>query len=360
VDPVDGDVGYRRVGDSGRQMPGWTLEKTRVYSVLAYRINPMARAIVDTYTSFCVGDSGLTLQCAHPQVRPWAERFWDDPRNAVIRKDDHLRDHLLMGESANEMLVGERSGLTRFSIIDPSRVVEVLLESGNPLWPAALQVDRCRAATTSSHGRPDRRHHRPARGQVLWWPSFKALLTDKRGVPFLSPILDWLDSYDTLLSNLIDRTALARWLVMDVTLEGMSQTEIDEWIKARGGIHVPTSGTIEAHNEKVTWEPKTAETGAAEDTSTAKALLTQIAGGAGLAKTWLADPEDSNRATSLTMAEPVRRRVRCGRSSDHRGGHVVGCPGDRGRRRRAHRRDGRFGAFRGGHRSPRRRWRRIP
>ena len=34
-----------------------------------------------------------------------------------------------------------------------------------------------------------------------------------------------------------------------------------------------------------------------------------VAGGSGLAKTWLADPEHANRATSLTMAEPVRRRV---------------------------------------------------
>jgi hypothetical protein len=38
-------------------------------------------------------------------------------------------------------------------------------------------------------------------------------------------------------------------------------------------------------------------------------VLTNIASGAGLAKTWLAEPEDANRATSLTMAEPVRRRV---------------------------------------------------
>ncbi len=39
-------------------------------------------------------------------------------------------------------------------------------------------------------------------------------------------------------------------------------------------------------------------------------MLTNIAGGAGLGKTWLAEPDGANRATSLSMAEPIRRRVR--------------------------------------------------
>jgi len=46
-----------------------------------------------------------------------------------------------------------------------------------------------------------------------------------------------------------------------------------------------------------------------EDAAANRSVLTNIASGAGLAKTWLAEPEDANRATSLTMAEPVRRRV---------------------------------------------------
>jgi hypothetical protein len=145
-------------------------------------------------------------------------------------------------------------------------------------------------------------------GQVGFFPSWRALLTDTRGVPFLSPVLDDLDAYGQVLSNLIDRTALARYLVWDVTVNG-TQDDVDAFVKARGGLHVPRSGTVEVHNEGVTWSTKSAETGSYEDTNTTKAVLTNIAGGAGLAKTWLADPEDSNRATALSMAEPVRRRV---------------------------------------------------
>jgi len=52
VDPIDGDQGFRRAGSGSREVPQWTLEKQRAYSVAAYRLNPMARAIIDTYTSF--------------------------------------------------------------------------------------------------------------------------------------------------------------------------------------------------------------------------------------------------------------------------------------------------------------------
>ncbi|MEL4403041.1 hypothetical protein AAEJ42_22680, partial [Shewanella algae] len=48
IDPIDGDAGFVRVGQTGRQIPVWTREKMRAYSVAAYRLNPMARAVIDT------------------------------------------------------------------------------------------------------------------------------------------------------------------------------------------------------------------------------------------------------------------------------------------------------------------------
>lgn len=311
IDPIDGDVGFTRAGTSGRAMPSWTLEKSRAYSVVAYRANPMARAIIDTYVSFCVGDSGVTVQCSNPAVKQVALDFWNDPKVKLgPLQPDMCRDHLLMGESVYELMTGPVTGVTRWSPIDPIRVEDVILDRGNALWPAALVL-------RNPNGDPE--HLTISNidditglrtGQCAFFTSFKALLTDRRGVPFLAPILDDLDDYDSVLSNLIDRTSIMRYIGMDVTLHGdVGQKEIDDYIRERGGNHIPHSGTMEIHNDAVTIAPFNAQTGAMEDTETAKAVLTNIAGGAGLAKTWLADPQDSNRATSLTMAEPVRRRV---------------------------------------------------
>jgi hypothetical protein len=310
VDPIDGDQGYRRAGSGDRETPSWTLEKQRAYSVAGYRLNPMARAIVDTYTSFVIGDSGLSIQCTNDEVRKVVMEFWNDPRNRLGDLQDlYLRDHMLMGESALEMMVGPLSGITRVSPIATSCVAEVHLFGGNPLWPSALVI--------SQQGVDDREMSVAGindmtglrEGEVQWWPSWKTTLQDRRGQPFLGPILDWLDDFDNVLSNLVDRTALARHLVYDVTLEDAGPTQVADFIKQRGGVHIPKSGTIEVHNQHVKWDAITPQTGAVEDTQTSGALLGNIAAGAGLAKHWLADPDNANRATALTMAEPVLRRV---------------------------------------------------
>lgn len=312
LDPLDGDRGWRPAGSAGaREVPWWTTEKARIYAVNAYRANPMARAIIDTFVAFCVGDSGVSYQVTNPEVRAVVEEFWTDQRNQLAdRQELMLRSHLLMGETALEMIVGALSGVVRMSPIEPARVSDVLNRGGNPWWPIAIQLD---APAGSESGRElsvagvnDLTGLRE--GEAQWWTSFKALSTDVRGFSFLAPILDQLDSYDSVLSNLVDRTALARYMVWDVTVEG-GQDQVDSFVAGRGGMHVPPSGSVEVHNQSVTWKPQYVQTGAEEDSVAAKSVLTQVAAGSGLARTWLSDPEDSNRATSLTMAEPVRRRV---------------------------------------------------
>ncbi|MGE5827578.1 MAG: hypothetical protein ACM30G_04340, partial [Micromonosporaceae bacterium] len=177
---------------------------------------------------------------------------------------------------------------------------------GNPNWPDKLILDGTDEKIWTAVRVNDSTGLRE--GQAYLWRPFRSLETDERSQPFLMPVLDSLDAYDTVLANLTDRTYLARYLVWDVTVEG-GQREVDSFVSQRGGLHVPPSGAVEVHNQSVKWEPKTVQTGADEDSVTAKQHLTQVAAGGGLSRTWLADPEDANRATSLSMAEPVRRRV---------------------------------------------------
>jgi hypothetical protein len=309
-DPIDGDVGFKLAGKAGsREVPYWTREKARTYSVTAYRSNPMATAIVDTYTAFCVGDKGVTWQASNDQVAEVVKEFWDDPANNLGGiQEVSLRSQLLLGEKLYQLLVGPASGVVRFSPVDPANIEDVSCRFGNPLWPdQVLLPGRDNeglvwdlAQVNDATGLRE--------GEAMFWAPWRTLDTDTRGMPFLTPVLDWLDSYDTVLSNLIDRTALARYMVWDVSVAG-GQDKVDEFVAARGGTHIPPSGSVEVHNDAVTWKPQTVSSGAFEDSAANRSVLTNIASGTGLAKTWLAEPEDANRATSLTMAEPVRRRV---------------------------------------------------
>lgn len=309
TDPLDGDTGYTRMGVSRREVPTSTTERARVSSIAAYRINPMARAIIDTYVSFAVGDSGVAVVCSDPQVRKVIDAWWADPRNGFARLQPAMvRDWMLQGEFIPEYLVGPATGVCRWSPIDPSQVISVDLDRGNALWPRTLQVRNAAGGTDPIDIAQVNDMSGLRTGRAGFFPGWKALLSDRRGQPFLSPIIDDLDAYGRVLSNLIDRTALARYMVWDVTVNG-DQGDVDQFISQRKGTHAPPSGSVEVHNQGVTWKPQTAETGSAEDSVTLGSILTNVAGGAGLAKTWLAEAEGANRATSLSMAEPVRRRV---------------------------------------------------
>jgi hypothetical protein len=207
-------------------------------------------------------------------------------------------------------MVGEQSGVVRFAAIDPVNIADVALRHGNAEWPARVLLGAVDIGVD----------HRPLdvvqvddatglrTGEALFWRPWRTLDTDVRGYPFLTPILDWLDSYETVLSNLVDRTALARHVVFDVTVKG-GQNEVNQYIDARRGTHTPPSGSVEVHSDSITWNTLTPSTGAMEDSQAAQSVLTSVAAGAGLSKHWLAEPEGANRATSHTMAEPVRRRV---------------------------------------------------
>jgi len=311
-DPIDGDTGYRLAGSAGRrEVPYWTRERARDASVAAYRSNPMAVAIVDTYTAFCVGDKGVKTVVTNPDVRAVVDEFWNDPANRLHSIQElSLRSQILLGEKLYELLEGPTSGVLRFAPVEPAAIKDVIPRAGNPLWPGEVVLpppdvtgDDRRwpvAAVNDATGLHE--------GRAMFWAPWRTLDTDLRGMPFLTSILDWLDNYDLVLSNLIDRTALSRYLALDVTIKG-GQDDVNNWIAQRKSTVVPPSGGMEVHNDSVEIKPITAQTGAFEDTRAAQSVLTSVAAGAGLAKTWLAEPEDANRATSLTMAEPVRRRV---------------------------------------------------
>lgn len=302
--------GYRSLtGGAGRPVPSWTRERAVRASVAGYRSNPMVKSIVDTYVAFAVGDSGVTVHSPIPEVNEVAHGFWTDPRNG-IDQEAMFRAHLLQGETLYELMVGPTTGVVRRNVIDPARIRGVSCLHGNALWPDTVTVAGGLAGleeTTLVVAAPDDLTGLIA-GEAVYWASFRALETDIRGYPFLGPVLDWVDSYDQVLSNLVDRTALGRYLVWDVSVDGDSNA-VEEFVRARGTTAPPRSGSIEVHNKGIEWKPMTAQTGAFEDTATASSVLTSVAAGTGLSKPWLSESDDANKATSWSMAEPVRRRI---------------------------------------------------
>lgn len=302
---------YRSSYGALRDLIGGALHRAQEMSVHLYRANPLANRAIKIYTTYMAG-SGFALSCNNPEVQQVAEEFWTAERNRLDRNHRNLaRSHLLFGESILPVAADE-TGNTTIGLIDPARVSQILR---NPL--NNLILDQVLLTNDLGHELEPllvvRTQTDPFEGDAgLMMGNTFAHLHDRigaasRGTPFLLPIIDWLDGFDQVLWELLERLKAIRAFYWDVEVQG-GQTELDD-IEKRWGHLPPRPGSIRYHSTGVTVKAEAPVLGASEDVAAARFMLRHIATGAGLAPHWLGDPEDANRATAESMDDPVLRAI---------------------------------------------------
>lgn len=302
---------YRSVNAGLRDLTGNVLRRAQDMSVDVYRRNPLANRIIKIYTSFMAGE-GFAISCDNPDVQAIADDFWYAERNEMdINHRRFARDFLLYGEAPHPVAADE-TGNTTVGYIDPQAIDHVEASTLNRLILERVVLLR------SVSNEPDglqivRRQDDPAldelgllQGDIFLWLNDR-IGAATRGTPFLLPVLDWLDAYDQILWELLERIKATRAFFWDVAVEG-GQTEVDE-AKAIWGTTAPRTGSTRFRTKSMEVSATQPDIGAHEDVAAARYILRHIATGAGLAPHWLADPEDANRSTAEQMDVPVFRSL---------------------------------------------------
>lgn len=305
VDPDD-DL-FRAVGETHRQLHGSILRRSQDLSVELYRSNPIANRIIKIYTSFMAG-KGFTVEATNPEVALWADEFWAAERNQMPRNHRNFaKDFLLFGEGFHPVGVDE-VGNTTLGMIDPMSVDHVERSDLNQLILEAVIL------TSSTMGTQEplmvvRRDPDPFEetaglsiGEIFAWLHDR-IGASTRGLPFLLPVLDWLDAYDQTLWELLERVKASRAFFWDVEVEGGAQEIADA--QTQWGTTAPRSGSVRFRSNAVQVSATQPQIGAYEDVAAARYILRQLATGAGVAPHWLGDPEDANRSTAERMDGPV-------------------------------------------------------
>jgi len=293
-----------------RDLPKITHDRSVEVAFTLYQQNPLGHRITELNRDFIVGD-GITYTCRNPEVETAVEEFWNDSVNDLDRRiPDFANEFGLYGELCLPVEVGATAGFVRLGYIDPAQIADVLHEKGNPLvldvvkkrrrlggsTTEKLDIIRVRSETEGGH----------LEGDVFFFKT-NSVSNSTRGWPDLLHIADWLDAYDALLWEMLERARLVRTFIWDVVLKGYSDAQISEWMRKYGT--PPRSGTVRAHNDGETWEAVAPALGSFETAKEAEVLLEHIAGGAGFPKTWLSSAEDVNRAAALEMGTPTVRRL---------------------------------------------------
>ena len=125
-----------------------------------------------------------------------------------------------------------------------------------------------------------------------------------RGLSDLATIVDWADLHDKAFMSDIERVELMKRFIWDVTLEGASPKQIEEYAR-KLKIGGPPPGSVRVHNQKETWDAVSPDLKTGELGEMREQLFLHMWGGMGLPRHWYVDSKDIVRASSDNMTDPT-------------------------------------------------------
>jgi hypothetical protein len=308
IDPDD-DL-FRRITGVGRDLVPLALVKAQAISLKLWRENAMAHRLTEMIVDFVVGD-GITFTAADDRVKDVLDEFWNDPRmDLALRHIDWVRDQSIYGELALRGYVNEQSGRARLGYLVSGRIDEVELNGEDALTDKTLWLRPLMGATRI--GLPivtwndDDPLHPLWEGDAFYFP-VNRITGQTRGTPDLLAIADYVDGYDQLLFNALERSGFLNAFVWDVTLKGQTPDQITAWLQKNGV--APAPGSVRAHNEAESWEAKSPSLGSADVVTIGREVKNMGLGGAGVPEGWFANGDNSNRAALSEQDAPTYRML---------------------------------------------------
>jgi len=299
---------YRRLTGETRDLSPITQERARTVARYLHRQNPLARRLVEMTADFVVGD-GLTFNAVDEDVQEIINEFWNDPTMKMnLRHRDLVVDLAVNGELF--LRAYDENGKVMLGYIDPDRVRGVLKNPENAFVDQSIELFSKRMAggveeipiiqsTATKAGLE-------FEGEVFAY-FINRPVGATRGTPDSLALADWIDGYDQVMFNALDRASLMNSFIWDVTLKSADADQVGEWAKMHSS--APKAGTVRVHNDYETWQAVSPALGAAETETISRLIKNLILGGAGVPEGWFADGDSANRATLAAQGDPTYRMI---------------------------------------------------
>ncbi len=272
-------------------------------ALTAWRLNPLARRIVQLTTDYVVGD-GITIYSDLEAVNDFVHRFWTHPKNRVSLRLYPMCDELTRsGELFAVLSTNPADGMSYIRFVPASRINRI--ESD----PDDLEREL--------------RYHELTRDDPLdgrWWSSPHEPHNSKpvmlhyainrpvgavRGEGDLTPILPWLRRYREWLEDRVRVNRFKNAFLWTVTLRNARPGDIER--KRHEYSRPPAPGSVIVADENETWTPIAPHLEASAAEADGKALRLMVAAGAGIPLHFLSEGESATKATAAEMGNPTFR-----------------------------------------------------
>jgi hypothetical protein len=305
---MDMEPGWRPLSSDKRDLSPLMHDRMLQVADYLYERNPMSRRLVEMTAEYIVGE-GIEIKAKDEAVQKWVADFWNDPINRMdLHFPEYVKELGLWGEQCYRLFVNKFSGRVRLGYIDPMRIAAVVKDEDN------LNITR-KVEIKGKLGMPgptyecitfeDETGPGYYNGDTLYF-KINSTKAASRGRSDLFTMADFLDLFSQFVFSRGERSLLGNAFMWDVTLEGMTPAEIQEFAKKQ---KPPEPGAVRYHNEKVKWNAVAPDLKAYDASFDGQLIKNFILGSYGFAEHFFGSGMDINKAVAQEMNETVIKRL---------------------------------------------------
>lgn len=288
----------RERGDADR-------EEVLRQSLEAWRVNPLARRVVELTTHYTVG-SGLGVACEHAGTHAFVQRFWNHRLNRMNQRVVELCDELTRAGEVFLLVTTDAAGMSYVRSV-PALEVAGIETAENDSEQERAYTGRMMLGGGSQRWAGYDPQNDDGQTAVMLHYAINRPAGALRGESDLAPLLRWLARYAAWLE---DRARLNRYrfaFLYMVTMRGSSEVD-----RRRRQMELsaapPSGGSMLVKDENEEWSVLAPNLAAGEAAEDGLSLKKMIAAGAGVPMHFLAEPEGATRTTAESAGGPTFRK----------------------------------------------------
>ncbi len=299
----------------------YNYDREKVYdeALIAWRLNPLARRIVEIQGQYVI--DGIDFKCDDEATERFLKDFWNHPLNKIGEHLHEWADELALTGNLFPLITTDSAGMSYLRIHPTDMIAEI------ETAPNDIQQERSYTAKPSGFARqtpvvdpapfpnywasrprstsrstPQATNRQPK--TVMLHYSVNKLAGMLWGEPDLAPLLPWLTRYAAWLE---DRVRLNRFRQAYLYIvKGNYPSQAEKTARQKEIMdNPPMPGAVLVTDTSEEWDVINPKLASADANNDGLALKKFIAGGRGFPLHWLAEPESSTRTTAEAAGTPT-------------------------------------------------------
>ena len=299
-------IGTRSMTQSDRDRFTYTREDILQQSLDAWRLNPLARRIVELTSQYVVG-GGLTVNSEHAAAADFLRQFWTHRLNRMDTRVIEMCDELSRSGNLFVLVSSDASGMSYIRLLPAADIDEIISRENDIEQPLGFKL---KSSLEDLDPKPipayDPNNDSIDTPVILQY-AINRPAGAQWGEPDLAPLLKWFSRYSNWLE---DRARLNRYRMAFLFIVQAKFTS-EAQRKARQtalNAHPPKPGSILVADENEQWKAIAPRLNSADAEKDGLSMKKMISAGAGIPLHFLAEPESATRSTADAAGGPTFRR----------------------------------------------------